>query len=140
MGFLDSLEQMAGNALGAQMGNVPASAQGSMVDTVQNLIQQNGGLSGLLSKFEQNGLGAQVASWVGTDANQPINAQHIMDVLGQSQVGQIAQQLGIDPQQVASHLATVLPEVVNHLTPGGQISPNGAIGEALDLFKSKLGL
>lgn len=55
-----------------------------------------------------------------------------------SQVGQIAQKLGIDPQQVATHLSTLLPQVVNHLTPNGQMPASGAVGEALNLFKSKL--
>lgn len=135
MGILDTLKSAAGLA-GGQQGT---GTQGAVVDAVQNLIQQHGGLSGLLSKFQQNGLGAQVASWVGTGPNQPINAQHVMDALGSTQVGQMAQKFGINPQQLAGHLATMLPQVVNHLTPNGQMPASGAIGEALNLFKSKLG-
>lgn len=138
MSLFDTLKQVAGGVVGQQAGTA-AGGQGVMVDAIQGLIQQHGGLSGLLSKFQQNGLGAQVASWVGTGANQPINAQHVMDALGSSQIGQMAQKFGIDPQQMAGHLATLLPQVVNHLTPNGQVPASGAIGEALNLFKSKLG-
>lgn len=134
MALLDSLKQAAGNVLGQQSG----SMQGAVVNEIGSLIQQHGGLNGLLGKFQQSGLGAQVASWVGTGPNQPITAQHVIDALGSSQVGQIAQKLGIDPQQVASHVATLLPQVVNHLTPNGQMPASGAVGEALNLFKSKL--
>lgn len=134
MSLLDSLKQAAGGVLGQQSGG----AQGAVVNEIGSLIQQHGGLNGLLGKFQQSGLGAQVASWVGTGPNQPITAQHVMTALGSSQVGQIAQKLGIDPQQAASHLANLLPQVVNHLTPNGQVPASGAVGEALNLFKSKL--
>lgn len=138
MSLFDTLKQAAGGVLGGQQGGMPAGGHGAVVDMVQGLIQQQGGLSGLLSKFEQNGLGAQVASWVGTGPNQPINAQHVMDALGSTQVGQMAQKLGINPQQMAGHLSTLLPQLVNHLTPNGQMPAGGAVGEALNLFKNKL--
>ncbi|MEY2842765.1 MAG: hypothetical protein RI920_802, partial [Pseudomonadota bacterium] len=76
MGLLDSI---AGQVLGS-LGNGGAanSAPGGLMDVVGNLLNnQQGGLSGLISAFEQNGLGNVVASWVGTGQNLPISAEQL---------------------------------------------------------------
>ena len=42
-----------------------------MVTVVNGIIEKHGGLQGLVSEFERNGLGNTVKSWVGTGPNQP---------------------------------------------------------------------
>jgi len=94
MGLLDGL-------LGGLMGGMPGSGAGTqqqqnplMLIALQ-LLQQNGGLQGMLSKFQQAGYGSQADSWVSTGQNMPISADALQQVLGQGQLGQIAQQLGM---------------------------------------------
>lgn len=83
MSLFDTLKQAAGGVLGQQQAaGGAAGTQGAIVNAIGGLIQQHGGLNGLLAKFQQSGLGSQVASWVGTGPNQPITAQHVMDALG----------------------------------------------------------
>src|SRR5439155_1326277 len=62
MGLLDSLlGRLAAD--GAQPGR-SALGTGAL-----QLIQQNGGLGGILSKFEHGGMAEEVGSWIGTAAN-----------------------------------------------------------------------
>lgn len=91
-----------------------------------------GALGALVQAFERNGLGGQAQSWVGTGPNQPIGAEHVRQVLGDGPLQQLAAQHGIDPQAIGGQLATLLPAIVNALTPQGTLpaggSPLGALG------------
>ncbi len=138
MGLLDSI---AGQVLGS-LGNGSATnaAPGGLMDVVGNLLNnQQGGLSGLISAFEQNGLGNVVASWVGTGQNLPISAEQLQSVLGNEQVQAIAQKLGFSTQDVSAHLANLLPQVVDKLTPGGTVPEGNAVGGLMGALKG-LGL
>ena len=100
MGLFDEVKGMA---LQAAEGEVQSLLGGA----VQNAVP--GGLGGLLSTLQQGGLGAQVQSWLGDGHNLPISADQLQSVLGDQHVQQIAQQLGLNPQDVLQHLATHLP-------------------------------
>ena len=84
-------------------------------------------LAGLVQKFEQAGLGQVVNSWVGTGANQPVSADQLGGVLGGDMVAGLARQLGLNPQDALGQLSQMLPQVVDKLTPQGQI-PQGDLG------------
>lgn len=135
MGLLDSLLQTAAGALQSKSGN---AGGGTALDLVTGLIQQHGGLGGLLGKLREGGLGSQVDSWISTGQNQPVSAQGIIAALGNGQLAQIAQRLGIDPQQAAAHIADVLPKTVDQLTPEGKLPSEGAIASALELLKGRI--
>ncbi|MGA8030984.1 MAG: YidB family protein, partial [Casimicrobiaceae bacterium] len=111
--------------------------QSPLLQMALQLLQQNGGIQGVLGKFEQAGLGAQAQSWIGTGQNQPIDANAISQIFGQGQLGQIAQQLGITHEQAAGQLAQVLPQVVDRLTPQGQIPENHSdlVNQALAMLR-----
>ena len=115
MGLMDMVGGLMGGG-GGQGGANP------MLDAVIGMIQQHpGGLQGLLGQFQQQGLGDQVQSWIGTGQNQEIGAEHVQQALGQDQVAGIAQQLGIGHGEAASGLAQVLPMVIDKLSPQGQL-------------------
>jgi uncharacterized protein YidB (DUF937 family) len=117
MGLLDSLKQEAMVAV-----NKYAGDHAALGTEITNLVHSGpGGLSGLVQQFEKNGLGSIVQSWVGSGANQPINAQQIQQALGSDRVKQIAARVGLDPNVVSQKLSAVLPQIVNHLTPNGQV-------------------
>ena len=111
MGLLDSI-------LGAAGGDRDA---GGLSSIVGSLLTQQGGLGGLVEKFQSGGLGEVVQSWVGTGQNLPISADQLQSVLGNEQVAAIAGKLGIDPQQVTQQLSQFLPQVVDQLTPNGEL-------------------
>jgi uncharacterized protein YidB (DUF937 family) len=121
MSFMDSLVSAATGALGQSSSGV--------MGVVQQLLQETGGISGLVQKFQANGLGDVVQSWVGTGANASVSAQQIVQVLGQPLLTQLAGKLGSSGGDVAQLVAQHLPTLVNHLTPDGQVpAGNGLDG------------
>ena len=67
------------------------------------------------------GMAAQASSWVATGANMPITGNQVQEVLGTGSIGQIAQQLGLSHGEASAWLAQLLPQLINHLTPNGQV-------------------
>ena len=92
-----------------------------MTTIVNGLIEQNGGISGIVSKFEQGGLGDTVRSWVGTGQNLPISADQIHQIFGSDAVTGIAQKLGIPTEELTNKLAELLPQAVDQATPDGSV-------------------
>jgi len=86
---------------------------------ISGVIEQHGGLSGLMTQFQKQGLGGVMQSWIGTGANAPISAEQIQQALGSNTVAQLAAKLGLNPQDVAQKLAQMLPQAVDKMTPGG---------------------
>ncbi len=79
-----------------------------------------GGVGDLVSKFEQSGLGAHAASWIGNGQNLAVTPDQIQSVLGQPAIASIAAKFGIDPAQASQMISQHLPDIVSHLTAGGQ--------------------
>ena len=138
MGLLDGL---LGSVMGGMMGGGQAQpgAQGGnqMIQMALQVLQQNGGIEGLLAKFQQAGLGQQAQSWIGTGQNQPISPDALSQIFGQGQLGQIAQQMGMSQEEAAGGLAQALPGVVDHMTPGGEIPAehNDLVAQALAILQ-----
>lgn len=131
MGILDSIV----GGLGGSPGGAPGGAASSsaVVSQVLDMLRGQGGatngLGNLLQAFENTGLGHLFQSWVGTGQNLPVSAQQIQNALGNSALLQrIAQATGMQPADVAQHLSVVLPQIVDHLTPNGQIHTGDATG------------
>jgi uncharacterized protein YidB (DUF937 family) len=114
MGLFDSI---AGNMLGKLGGEKGAIAQVAI-----DLFNQNGGLPGVLEKFKAAGFTDEVASWVGKGANLPISAQQVVQVLGSSTIQTAANKLGINADEISAKIAEYLPQVVDRMTPNGEVS------------------
>ena len=80
-----------------------------------------GGLSGLVNTLSNAGAGAQVNSWVGSGANQPIAPSQLGQALGPDVLSQLSAKTGLSQQQLIEGLAQVLPQLVNNLTPKGRL-------------------
>ncbi len=137
MGLFDSVAGGLGQMLGGQQAQ-GAAGDNPMLQVVMGLMNNSGGLSGLLGKFQQGGLGDLVQSWVGTGSNLPISAEQIQQVLGSGALGDIASKLGIQPEQAAGELSQALPNVVDKLTPGGQLPAEGDLMATAQQMLGKL--
>src|SRR5437879_3650852 len=115
MGLLDNL-------LGRLAANGAQPGQNALVTVALQLIEQNGGLGGILSKFEHGGMAEEVGSWIGTGANMPISGNQLQEILGTGTIGQIAQQLGLSHGDASSGLAQILPQIIDKMTPTGQVT------------------
>jgi uncharacterized protein YidB (DUF937 family) len=138
MGLLDGL---AGQAISALTGS-GENKQSMLLNTVMGMLtNQTGGqsgLAGLVEQFASKGLGDIVNSWVGTGANKPITSQQIQQGLGADQINQLAQKAGVSPDVVSSHLAELLPKVVDKLTPTGQVPQGDIKAQAMSLLQNML--
>jgi uncharacterized protein YidB (DUF937 family) len=133
------LEDMAGKELSSML----SGSSNPLVSTVMQMINnQPGGLAGLVQQFHDKGLGSLVTSWVGTGQNLPISADQLQHVLGSEQVKELAAKAGISPETASSHLSQLLPMLIDHLTPGGQVptgpasmSSSSMLEAGLDMLK-----
>ncbi|MGB6309052.1 MAG: YidB family protein [Steroidobacteraceae bacterium] len=86
------------------------------------LDEKHGGVQGIVTQMQQQGLGATVHSWVGTGANLPITADQVHTAFGADTMQAMAEKFGLHPQDLAQKLAQALPQAINNLTPGGVVS------------------
>jgi uncharacterized protein YidB (DUF937 family) len=107
MGLLDGL---IGGAVGAEM-----------ITVVNQLIAKHGGLPGIVSQLQQQGLGPTVSSWIGTGPNQPISPDQVHQTFGPEVMRELAAKTGMNPQDLAQKLSQVLPQVIDKLTPTGSV-------------------
>jgi uncharacterized protein YidB (DUF937 family) len=137
MGLMDTLKGLLGGG-GAKTGNPLADMLlkglsgkgGAGLGAIGGL----GGLGGLLGKFQSAGLGDKAQSWVATGPNQAISGDEVERALGSDAVGQLASKAGMSPAQAKDGLASMLPNLVDKLTPGGQL-PTGGLGGLLKGLK-----
>jgi len=80
-----------------------------------------GGLGGLLSQFQQSGLGDVVKSWIGPGQNQPISPNQLGSALGPQIIKVLAQKTGMSEQEISAHLSQILPIAIDKLTPNGRL-------------------
>jgi len=136
MGLLDSVIGALGQSQGVGGVSGGAGGQADLISAVIGMLGQGGGqgglggLAGLVAKMQQSGLGDVAASWVGTGQNQPIQPDQLGQVLGGDMLGQLGQQLGMNQGDLLGQLSQMLPQVVDKLTPQGQI-PQGDIAGML---------
>src|SRR5690625_3816397 len=82
--------------------------KGGMVGVVSQLLEQAGGISGLQKILAANGLASQVASWIGTGANQSVTGGQLGQALEKgglgSLIGQAAGQLNMNSDRKSTRL------------------------------------
>jgi uncharacterized protein YidB (DUF937 family) len=117
MGLLDGLTSTLGGG-----------GEGGMPQAVMGLLDQFGGLDGLLQRFQSAGLGDKVQSWVGTGTeNAALSSEEVTRALGDDGLARVAEATGTDPAGAASGLADALPGLIDRLTPDGRLPDLGAL-------------
>jgi uncharacterized protein YidB (DUF937 family) len=97
-----------------------------------------GGLGGLLQQLTERGYGQQAQSWVSTGPNQPIDPSALSQVFGNEEISRIASQAGVSDDEARDGLAHLLPEVVDHFTPGGTMPPDDELESRLGEYGQRL--
>jgi uncharacterized protein YidB (DUF937 family) len=125
MGLLDDVLAMASGSLSS--GGVPLAQHATGLAAILEYVNspQVGGVAGLQKMFQQGGLGNVISSWVGTGQNLPVSADQLQNVLHSGALQQVAQKAGIDPTQLTGMMASLLPHLVDKMTPNGEV-PNAS--------------
>ncbi len=133
MGLFNDVVSLIGKKLGGD------SQQNSLIEQAMAMINnpETGGLSGLIEKFQKNGLGEVVSSWIGTGANQPISANQISNALGTENITQMASNAGVSENQMSDGLASIIPQIIDKLTPDGKVPEGGMLENSLSALAGK---
>lgn len=110
----------------------------AVVPLILAWIQKNGGLQGALDQLKGQGLSSQVDDWVSTGegANASVNEQQVQNLFDQNEVEQVAQQAQVPTQDVYSAISSVLPEIIDSLTPqAGQTNQDEANNDIQNVMK-----
>lgn len=111
----------------------------ALLPIVLSYIQKNGGLSGVLAKFQGNGLGNKAQSWVNIDTdNDGIDAQDIARVFDNQDIAKVCSQTGASEQEVCQGIAELLPQVMNDLTPKGSLDNEQQANDEIDQILAQL--
>jgi uncharacterized protein YidB (DUF937 family) len=129
MGIFDEVLAMAGG--GAQQGQ-HAGALSAILEYVNS--PQVGGVAGLQKMFQQGGLGNVMSSWIGNGQNLPISADQLQSVLHSGALQQVAQKADIDPTQLTGMMSSLLPSLVDKLSPKGQLPDASALQQMMKGF------
>ena len=130
MGLLDGL---AGQVIGSMLGG--KSDNNLLGQIAMEMINKNGGLSGILEKFNQAGLGDLAASWIGQGSNQSLTEDQVSNVFGNDMIAEMASKFGVDSSLLTGQIAQYLPELVNQATPAGTVNDKSE-----DLLGNVLGM
>ena len=153
MGLLTQiLSGLAGNALGGRDGRRTGGGMSpvlmALLPVVLSLLSQRsrqggaagglGGIGDLIGQLTQKGYGRQANSWIGTGTNESLPPQAIEEVFGRDQLHQIAQQAGIGEDEARSGLSELLPDVVDHFTPDGNLPEGEQLSASVDDYLRQL--
>lgn len=115
-----------GGGLGGRMGGGAMAGRGNvliglLLPLAMQWVQRNGGLREVLKRFQQKGMSRQAQSWVATGENLDLHEPEVEDVVGRDEISRMAREAGVPEREVAQAFAQILPEMVNQLTPEGQV-------------------
>ncbi len=117
MGIMDMVEQAAG------MGGVNhEQVAGGVMDQIQS---QPGGVGGIFSSFQNNGLGGLVQQWAGGQTAPASPDQVEQGLGGTGMIDGVAGRLGISPTMAKMGMAVILPMVIHHYVSKGHVTPQG---------------
>lgn len=129
MSFFESLKAVAAQAVELVQNNP------QVVSGIQKIVEENGGVSGIVQKFKDKGFADAASSWIGTGENVNIGANDVMKVLGNESIQELAKKVGLDSEATAGLIGNLLPVVIDKLSPDGK-EPGGDITSQLSSLAS----
>lgn len=104
--------------------NLSGEKAGGLLSALLGLMTApGGGFRGFIDRFTNAGLGDTATSWITMGDNTPLSDEQLESALGEDTIGSVAQQAGVDRATATSAMAFMVPQVVDRLTPDGEV-PN----------------
>lgn len=121
MASSDAVKNLADSDTVKKMVASESGEDPGFVGEVINMMKDpsTGGVSGLMKKFQENGLGDTVKSWAGSGGSHSISAEQIKKVFGEDRINAIASKFGMSADDACAKVANILPVIVSKLMPGG---------------------
>lgn len=137
------LGDILGGVLGGQTTRGGFGGKGMLIAALMPMvlswIKRNGGLSGALSKITGMGYENQARSWMSNqEVNDNLDPNEITRLFDESEIQQVAAHTGANEMEVRQGLAELLPEVMNQLTPNGNLENEPEANEEIDQIITQL--
>jgi uncharacterized protein YidB (DUF937 family) len=113
---------------------------GTLLGGDGSTARAGGGLGALLDQLQRAGFGDQGRSWVGSGPNQAIPPDAFGRIFGDGGLAEIARSAGLSPQDTARGLSQLMPEVVDRMTPNGEMPDDAALAANVGALARRLGL
>jgi uncharacterized protein YidB (DUF937 family) len=94
----------------------------------------------VLAQVQRAGFGEQAASWVGTGANRPIPPDAMSQIFGREGLEQISRHAGLSEEDASRGLSELLPEVVDRVTPEGDLPDFDALTSSVADLARRFGV
>ena len=145
-------EGKTGGRLGDVLGQVLGGGQGGsghgggLGDIIGSVLGRDSGtesgagaLGGLLEQMQRAGFGEHARSWVGSGQNMPISPDAVGQIFGEGGLQEIARRAGLTPKQTSEGLSQLLPEVVDRVTPEGDVPAFDQLVQSVENLQRRLG-
>ncbi len=118
-----------------------SEGSGGLVVALLGLIidPRSGGFGGFVDKFRNAGLGPVVDSWISTGSNEPLTGDQVESALGSDAIDGIATRAGVDRKTASTALGGIIPNVVDTLTPEGNVPDDSSLLSRIGGFLSDWG-
>jgi uncharacterized protein YidB (DUF937 family) len=136
------LAMLASRQRGQAPGLDRAGTGGGLGDILGQVLggsARGSGLGELLEQFQRAGFGDQARSWVSTGGNRPIGPEAIEQVFGRGGLAEIARRAGVTEQEASTGLSQLLPEVIDRVTPDGDLPDDNSLLASVESLVSRLG-
>ncbi len=128
MAGIQDIQAMITSVMGSG-GQLPADLQ-KLAQPILDMIQQNGGLQQIIGQLQNSPIGEQVNSWLGTGANEAVTPDQVAEAMPNA-VEDLAAQTGMSAEQVSTSMSELLPNLIDKLSPGGQLPGADQLGDVL---------
>ncbi|MGZ3744198.1 MAG: YidB family protein [Pseudobdellovibrionaceae bacterium] len=132
MNRMDVIQEKAASVVG--------TSNPQLTQAISKIIDECGGMDGLIKKFQDKGLGDVVQSWISSAPNKPVTPDQVTNVLGAGLLQKVGKQVGMAPENLSQQLSIYLPLLVDKLTPTGEIPQEGWWARSLEKAKEFFGI
>ena len=139
MGMLDALldnPDMFGDIAKFAVDN-PDIAKAAM-EMFSSANGSGSGLADIVGSLQSGGLGDAVASWLGSGENASVAPGQVQSALGDDTISQFAAKAGVSGGEAGALLASILPQVIDKLSPDGQLPESGGLDDMLGSLMGSL--
>jgi uncharacterized protein YidB (DUF937 family) len=138
------LGMLASSQRGRSAGPEQPGSGGGLADILGQVLggsaRGSGGLGALLEQFQRAGFGDQARSWVSTGRNLPLPAEALEQVFGRGGMAEIARRAGVSELDASRGLSQLMPEVVDRMTPDGEVPDAAALRASVESFAKRFGV
>lgn len=122
------------NSGGGGGGNLMAS----LMPVVMGMLA-NGGLQKIMGGLQAKGLTSEVDSWTGQGQNQPMTPDQVKEVLDDDELDQVAKEANVSKDEAADAISQLVPNLVDKISPNGQMPGGNALSGLLGSLSKQLG-